>query len=178
MMNLTKKTLMLGLIAFSALTLYSCKAKKVVTKSNPPTVLTPTQTEEKKAEPTPEKKEEVKPTPVEKPNFNIANVQFEFNSFVLKTASLPILDRAVTEMKKAPNTKFILNGHSSAEGSASHNLSLSVDRANAVKSYFVNAGLSAANFKIVGHGDKQPISSNATEAGRVLNRRTDIQVDN
>ena len=81
-------------------------------------------------------------------------------------------------MKKAPNTKFILNGHSSAEGSKSHNLSLSVDRANAVKSYFVNAGLAVNNFKIVGDGDKNPISSNATEAGRMLNRRTEIQVEN
>lgn len=178
MMNLTKKILLLSLIGLSTSALYSCKAKKVIAKPNPAPVSTPVPTEEKKVEPTPVKKEEEKPTPVEKPNFNLDKVQFEFNSFVLRTASLPILDMAVTEMKKAPNTKFILNGHSSAEGSASHNLSLSVDRANAVKSYFVNAGLDAANFKIVGHGDKQPISNNATEEGRMLNRRTEIQVEN
>lgn len=175
-MNLTKKTLLFSAIGLSTFTLYSCKAKKVAVK--PVAQITaPVPVEEKKVEPTPVKKEEEEPAPVEKPNFNLANVQFEFNSFVLKTASLPILDQAIVEMKKAPNTKFILNGHSSAEGSASHNLSLSVDRANAVKSYFVNAGLAANNFKIVGHGDKNPISSNATEAGRMLNRRTEIQVD-
>lgn len=175
-MNLMKKIFVLSLISFSISALYSCKAKKVVAKAPPDPVSAPAP-QEKKIEPTPVQKEEEKPAPVEKPNFNLENVQFEFNSFVLKTASLPILDRAVAEMKKAPNTKFILNGHSSAEGSGSHNLSLSVDRANAVKSYFVNAGLSAANFKIVGHGDKNPISSNTTEAGRMLNRRTEIQVD-
>lgn len=177
-MNLTKKTLFASLIGLSTLAMYSCKAKKVVAKPAPAPVSKPVQTEEKKVEPVPEKKEEEKPIPVEKPNFNLTNVQFEFNSFVLKTASLPILDRAITEMKKAPNTQFILNGHSSAEGSEAHNLSLSVDRANAVKSYFVNAGFNADNFKIVGHGDKKPISSNATEAGRILNRRTEIQVVN
>ncbi|MES2419275.1 MAG: OmpA family protein [Bacteroidota bacterium] len=173
-MNVTKKILLMSFIGLSTLALYSCKAKKAVVKT-PPQVSKPTPVEEKVA-PEPEKKEEEKPAPVEKPNFDIANIQFEFNSFVLKTASLPILDRAVAEMKKAPDTKFTLNGHSSAEGSASHNLSLSVDRANAVKSYFVNAGLDADNFKIVGHGDKEPISSNATEAGRMLNRRTEIEV--
>ena len=165
------------LIGFSTLAMYSCKAKKLVVKPVPAPVAKPAPVEEKKVEAAPVKEVE-KPAPVEKPNFDLANIQFEFNSFVLKTASLPILDKAVTEMKKAPNTKFILNGHSSAEGSAAHNMSLSVDRANAVKSYFVNAGISDSNFTIVGHGDKEPVSSNATEAGRMLNRRTEIQVRN
>lgn len=176
-MKLTKRLLFTMLIGFLTVTMYSCKAKKVVAKPAPAPVATPAPVQEKKPEPVPAKEVE-KPAPVEKPNFDLANIQFEFNSFVLKTASIPILDKAVTEMKKAPNTKFILNGHSSAEGSASHNMSLSVDRANAVKSYFVNAGISDSNFTIVGHGDKQPVSSNATEAGRMLNRRTEIQVAN
>ncbi len=177
-MNLMKKILFLSLVGLSTFALHSCKAKKVVVKAPPAPISTPAPTEEKKVEPAPVQKEEEKSVPVEKPNFNLANVQFEFNSFVLKTASLPILDKAVSEMKKAPDTKFVLNGHSSAEGSESHNLSLSVDRANAVKSYFVNAGLNAANFKIVGYGDKNPVSSNTSEAGRMLNRRTEIQVVN
>lgn len=176
-MNFTKRLLLMMLIGFTTVAMYSCKAKKVIAKPAPAPVAKQTPVETKKPAPAPEKEVE-KPAPVEKPNFDLANIQFEFNSFVLKTASLPILDKAVTEMKKAPNTKFILNGHSSAEGSAAHNMSLSVDRANAVKSYFVNAGISDANFTIVGHGDKQPVSSNATEAGRMLNRRTEIQVAN
>lgn len=174
-MNLTKKILFVSLVGLSTSAMYSCKAKKPLVKTPTP-VSKPAPVEEKK-EPEPVKKEET-PAPVEKLNFNLVNVQFEFNSFVLKTASLPILDKAITEMKKMPGTKFVLNGHSSAEGSESHNLSLSVDRANAVKSYFVNAGLNGSDFKIVGHGDKDPISSNATEEGRKLNRRTEIQVAN
>lgn len=181
MMNLTKNLFVAGLISLSALALSSCKAKKAVVKT-PPTVAKTAPVEEKRTETEPDqvtvRKTEEKPVPVEKPNFNLANIQFEFNSSVLKTASLPLLDLAVAEMKKAPNTRFILNGHSSAEGSAAHNLKLSIDRANAVKSYFVNAGLYAANFRVVGHGDKKPVGSNTTEAGRMLNRRTEIQVEN
>jgi OOP family OmpA-OmpF porin len=55
-------------------------------------------------------------------------------------------------------------------------MQLSVDRANAVKSYFINAGLNGNNFTVVGHGDKNPISSNDSEEGRILNRRTEIKV--
>lgn len=176
-MKLTKNLFFITVISFATLSFYSCKTKKLVVKPMPTAVEQPAPpVEEKKPEPVPEKAEEV--VAVEKPNFNLDNIQFEFNSFVLKTSSFAILDKAVAEMKKAPDTKFVLNGHSSAEGSPEHNMSLSIDRANAVKSYFINAGLKASMFNIVGHGEKEPISSNATEAGRMLNRRTEIKIQN
>jgi OOP family OmpA-OmpF porin len=173
-MNITKNLLFTTLIALGTLTMYSCKTKKLVAKPAPAPVEKPKPpVEEKKPAPEPEPE---KPEPIEKPNFNLDNIQFEFNSFVLKTSSFPILDKAVMEMKKSPDTKFVLNGYSSAEGTPDHNMSLSIDRANAVKSYFVNAGLKGENFTIVGHGDKDPISANTTEEGRILNRRTEIKV--
>ncbi|MBB6236458.1 OOP family OmpA-OmpF porin [Pedobacter sp. AK013] len=176
-MNITKNLLFTTLLALFTLTMYSCKTKKLVAKPAPaPVEKAAPPIEEKKPAPAPEKEEA--PAPAEKPNFNLDNIQFEFNSFVLKTSSFSILDKAVTEMKKSPNTKFILNGHSSAEGTPEHNMQLSVDRANAVKSYFINAGLNGNNFTVVGHGEKEPISSNASEEGRILNRRTEIKVQN
>lgn len=176
-MNITKNLLFSTLLALFTLTMYSCKTKKLVAKPAPAPVEKPAPpVEEKKPAPAPEKEEA--PAPAEKPNFNLDNIQFEFNSYVLKTASFSILDKAVAEMKKSPNTKFILNGYSSAEGTPEHNLSLSVDRANSVKSYFVNAGLKGDNFTIVGHGDKNPVSTNNNEEGRMLNRRTEIKVQN
>jgi len=140
-MNSIKNYLFSALIGLSVITMYSCKAKKMVTKPDPAPVAKPAApVEEEKSEPAP-KKEAEQPAPVEQPNFNLDNIQFEFNSSVLKTSSFSILDKAVVEMKKSPETKFVLNGYSSAEGTPDHNLSLSVDRANSVKSYFVNAGL-------------------------------------
>lgn len=172
-----KNILFTTLLALSTLTFYSCKTKKLAAKPAPAPVAKPAPpAEEKKPEPVPEK--EAESAPSDKPNFNLDNIQFEFNSFVLKTSSFAILDKAVAEMKKSPTTKFILHGHSSAEGTPEHNMSLSVDRANSVKSYFVNAGLNGDNFTIVGHGEKEPISTNNNEEGRTLNRRTEIRVQN
>jgi len=176
-MNITKNLLFTTLLALFTLTMYSCKTKKLVAKPAPAPVEKPAPpVEEKKPAPAPEKEEA--PAPVEKPNFNLDNIQFEFNSFVLKTSSFAILDKAVAEMKKSPTTKFVLNGHSSAEGTPDHNMQLSIDRANAVKSYFINAGLNGSNFTVVGHGEKEPISSNDSEEGRMVNRRTEIKVQN
>jgi len=174
-MNITKNLLFTTLLALFTLTMYSCKTKKLVAKPAPAPVEKPAPpVEEKKPVPAPEKEEA--PAPAEKPNFNLDNIQFEFNSFVLKTSSFAILDNAVAEMKKSPTTKFVLNGHSSAEGTPDHNMQLSIDRANAVKSYFINAGLNGSNFTVVGHGEKEPISSNDSEEGRMVNRRTEIKV--
>ncbi|RDC55547.1 OmpA family protein [Pedobacter chinensis] len=177
-MNMIKNFFLTAIIVAFTLTIYSCKTKKLVAKPDPAPISKPTPpVEEKKPTPQPQEEPE-KPAPAEKPNFNLDNIQFEFNSFVLKTSSFAILDKAVAEMKKSPDTKFVLHGHSSSEGTPEHNMSLSIDRANAVKSYFVNAGLNGAKFTIVGHGEKEPITTNANEEGRAVNRRTEIKVQN
>lgn len=169
--------LVLAAIALLSISLQACKTKKLVTKPAPQVeVVKPVQVE---MAPPPQKAPETKAEAPseEKINYNFSNVQFEFNSGVLKTASFSILDEAAREMKKDLSVKFIIHGHSSAEGTPEHNMSLSVDRANSVKSYLVNAGINAANLSIKGHGAADPMTSNDTEAGKVLNRRVEIKIN-
>jgi OOP family OmpA-OmpF porin len=109
-----------------------------------------------------------------KPSFNYKNILFEFNSSVLKTSSYSVLDDIAREMKKFPSMNFYLNGHSSAEGSDKRNITLSIDRATAVKSYLVTAGINSSNLEARGFGESMPLRSNDTEAGRQLNRRVEI----
>jgi OOP family OmpA-OmpF porin len=54
-------------------------------------------------------------------------------------------------------------------------MTLSVDRATAVKSYLVTAGISASNLVTKGFGESKPLTSNDTESGRQLNRRVEIR---
>ncbi|AMR32037.1 hypothetical protein A0256_11705 [Mucilaginibacter sp. PAMC 26640] len=158
----------------SALFLFpACKAKKAVVAPPAPVAQVP--------KPAPVV-ETPKPAPVEAPapapippNYNFANIQFEFNSGILKTASYPALDRAVAEMKKDPSVKFMLNGNSSAEGTDEHNMQLSVERATSVKLYLTNSGISGENLTVKGWGESKPIADNKTEPGRVLNRRVEIK---
>lgn len=79
-------------------------------------------------------------------------------------------------MKKDPSVKFVLNGNSSAEGSEAHNMSLSVERANSVKTYLVNTGVSTDVLAVKGYGESKPISPNTDEASRALNRRVEIKL--
>ncbi|QHS54124.1 OmpA family protein [Mucilaginibacter sp. 14171R-50] len=142
----------------------------VAPASNTPT--TPPPAQEKPA-PAPEKPAPA-PAPAP-PDYNFSNIQFEFNSGILKTDAYPILDKAAAEMKKDQSVKFVLNGNSSAEGTEEHNMALSVERANAVKTYLVNTGVNGANLEVKGYGESKPITSNATEEGRALNRRVEIK---
>jgi outer membrane protein OmpA-like peptidoglycan-associated protein len=107
---------------------------------------------------------------------NYKNIQFEFNSSVLKTSSYAVLDAISQQMKKRPSAKFQLDGHSSAEGSDQRNMMLSVDRANAVKSYLVNNGIKNVNLLTKGYGEAKPIVANTSEANKALNRRVEIKV--
>src|SRR5690606_12767218 len=113
---------------------------------------------------------------VEKPNFNFKNILFEFDSSVLKTESYRVLDNIVREMQKDQSAKFIINGHSSVDGTADYNQSPSEDTANAVKLYIDNAGVPCQNLSARGFGDSKPIASTDTESGREQNRRVEIAV--
>ncbi|MBD1423840.1 OmpA family protein [Sphingobacterium chuzhouense] len=102
-------------------------------------------------------------------------IQFEFDSSVLKTESYSTLDKLAKELRDN-NSSVNLDGYASAEGSEAYNLNLSNDRANAVKQYLVNAGVSASSVTATGYGEDNPVASNATEEGRIQNRRVEIKV--
>jgi OOP family OmpA-OmpF porin len=165
-----------ALIVAAIAVLPACKAKKVVQQTPvaevppPPPPAPPVQTAPAPVPPPPPPA-----PPVAKPDYNFSNIQFEFNSGILKTASYPIMDKAAAAMKKDPSVKFMLNGNASAEGTAEHNMSLSVERATAVKAYLVNTGVSADNLEVKGYGESKPIADNTTEEGRTLNRRVEIK---
>lgn len=135
--------------------------------------------QEPEATPEPAKPAEApKPAPVaEKPDYStFKNILFEHDSHVLKTDSYEILDQIAREILKDPNGKFTVNGHASIEGGAQYNMSLSIDRANAVKIYLVNSGIRAENLTTEGFGATRPVASNDNETGRAKNRRVEVKV--
>lgn len=176
-MKFTDPKLVPIIILLAFFSLQACKPKKIVQKSSPVT---------EAAKPTPpaapvySKPAEVtkSPSPVKQPPFDInkAKIQFEFDSSILRTDSYPILDQIATEIKMNPSVKYALKGYASAEGTKEHNMVLSLDRANSVKTYLVNAGISSNNISAKGFGTRNPVADNTTDAGRILNRRVEVKV--
>jgi len=102
-------------------------------------------------------------------------IQFEFNSSVLRTSAYSVLDGLGSSLKANTSAVVQLDGHASAEGTEEYNMTLSRDRANSVKTYMVNAGISSNRIATTAYGESRPIASNATEAGRSQNRRVEIK---
>ncbi|SDM17950.1 OmpA-OmpF porin, OOP family [Daejeonella rubra] len=105
----------------------------------------------------------------------VVPIQFEFNSSVLKTSAYSTLDKLSSDLKANSSAMVQLDGHASAEGTEEYNMSLSRDRANSVKTYLVNSGIAASRVAVTAYGESRPVASNATEAGRVENRRVEIK---
>jgi OOP family OmpA-OmpF porin len=106
---------------------------------------------------------------------DVDNIQFEFNSSVLATSSYATLDKISASLRADAALRLQLDGHASEEGTEAYNLQLSLDRANAVKTYLVNSGVDAKSIITKGYGESRPIASNATEAGRLANRRVEFR---
>jgi OOP family OmpA-OmpF porin len=102
-----------------------------------------------------------------------SNIQFEFDSSVLKTSSYPVLDATSADLR-ANSSTVTLAGYASSEGTAAHNMRLSKDRANSVKTYLVNSGVDAKRLKVKAFGETHPIADNSTEEGRIQNRRVEF----
>jgi outer membrane protein OmpA-like peptidoglycan-associated protein len=105
-----------------------------------------------------------------------SNLQFETGKAVIKESSYASLDELAALMKKKPNFKLQIDGHTDNVGSASLNKTLSEKRANAAKSYLESKGVDLGRITAKGHGMSKPIAPNNTPEGRAKNRRVEFLI--
>jgi outer membrane protein OmpA-like peptidoglycan-associated protein len=107
----------------------------------------------------------------------LRGVYFDFNKSTLKPESYPVLDEAAKILKENPTIRVEIQGHTDSVGSASYNQTLSEARAATVVNYFVMTHqIDPRRLLPRGYGETMPIASNASEAGRSLNRRVEFVI--
>jgi outer membrane protein OmpA-like peptidoglycan-associated protein len=84
------------------------------------------------------------------------------------------LDQFAQGLNSQPNTEVRIVGHTDSTGSDAVNNPLSVNRADSARDYLVSRGVDGRRIATEGHGAKQPLADNSTEAGRAKNRRIEI----
>ncbi len=115
------------------------------------------------------------PKEVERFTGIIKGINFEWDSDVLTRSSFPILNEAGTILKKFVEVRVEIQGHASQEGDDAHNLDLSQRRAESVRRYLVNQGITDDRLTAVGFGETKPIFPD-TDAERPKNRRVEFHV--
>ena len=86
------------------------------------------------------------------------------------------LEQFLSVVTRHPEAKILIESYTDSSGGARRNRQLSQLRADKVKEYFITQGIDPARIKAIGLGEKDPITSNATLAGRNINRRIEIEL--
>ena len=103
-------------------------------------------------------------------------VNFDFDKSDIRKEDLPDLEKAAAFVKKYPDSKVSVEGHTDSRGTDKYNLKLSQRRADAVKKYLVSKGEKADRITAEGKGEAYPIADNKTEKGRFENRRVEVLI--
>jgi outer membrane protein OmpA-like peptidoglycan-associated protein len=89
----------------------------------------------------------------------------------LKPEARQHMGRLIQFVKSRPNAPILIQGYTDSTGAPAANKKLSLQRAQAVRTALVAAGVNAARMSTKGMGDADPVASNSTSDGRAMNRR-------
>jgi outer membrane protein OmpA-like peptidoglycan-associated protein len=106
-----------------------------------------------------------------------SGILFDFDSSVLLAEAKANLDEFARVLgDRADDYELLVAGHTDSVGSEAYNQGLSERRAGAAASYLMGLGIPPSRVKTVGLGEVEPVSDNATEAGRQENRRVEVAI--
>lgn len=77
-------------------------------------------------------------------------------------------------LRAEPGVRVKIDGHTDSRASDAYNQDLSERRAATVRDTLDAMGVTDARFRVLGHGEKLPVATNATPAGRQRNRRVEV----
>ncbi len=104
-------------------------------------------------------------------------IQFDLDQATIKPESYGLLDEVTAVFVENPQIKKVdVVGHTSSEGDATYNKTLSQKRARAVVEYLTSHGIAQGRLASKGMGKDQPIADNNREPGRERNRRVEFLI--
>jgi OmpA-OmpF porin, OOP family len=109
-------------------------------------------------------------------SYRLDNVHFDTDKASLRPDSYTQLNELLEYLQRHPSVNIEIAGHTDNTGAAAHNLQLSRDRANTIRDFLLKKGIKASRVLAKGYGDGVPVADNATDAGRQLNRRTEVKI--
>ena len=101
---------------------------------------------------------------------------FSLESYALQPATRDNLTQLAGTLKKYDDTNILIEGHTDSSGEDAYNQTLSEKRAKQVENFLVTQAVKESRITTKGYGEKQPLGSNDTEAGKQSNRRVEVAI--
>lgn len=108
--------------------------------------------------------------------FESEDVYFEYDQYTLTPAAQELLQQKAAFLRKHPEVRVTIEGHCDERGSTDYNLGLGQRRADSVKSYLANLGISGRRLATVSYGEEQPAVPGHTEEAWAKNRRAHLVI--
>jgi outer membrane protein OmpA-like peptidoglycan-associated protein len=102
------------------------------------------------------------------------DVLFRTDSAELRPGAIEKLRPLAGYLRANGGVRVAIIGHTDSRGSDAHNQALSERRAASVRDAFDEMDVTRARFRVEGHGEREPVATNATAAGMRLNRRVEV----
>jgi outer membrane protein OmpA-like peptidoglycan-associated protein len=101
---------------------------------------------------------------------------FDFDSDRVRQEAATNLRNLASSLGEYPNTELLIVGHTDSDGTDSYNWTLSERRATSAANYLASQGVARTRLRTAGRGETEPVTSNATDAGRQQNRRVEVAI--
>lgn len=108
----------------------------------------------------------------------LTDVVFEYDKADLKPGAERGIERLSDFLQQNPERQVLIEGFTDSRGSEQYNQQLSERRSKAAAQALIADGVASDRIATRGHGEKYPIATNDTDAGRQKNRRVEITVLN
>lgn len=112
--------------------------------------------------------------PQDRERFAANTVYFELDSAAVKPSEQSKLEGVASYFKSNPAGDLLIEGHCDERGTEGYNLTLGDRRANALREYLVNLGVSPDRIHTVSFGEAKPAVVGTDESAYSKNRRGDF----
>lgn len=108
--------------------------------------------------------------------FEAQDVYFDYDKSTLRSDAQAVLQGKAAYMQANPAISVVIEGHCDERGTNEYNLALGDRRAQSVKRYLLDLGISAARMTTISYGEERPVDVAHTEEAWAKNRRAHVKV--
>ncbi len=102
---------------------------------------------------------------------------FDYDDYSLKSKHQNQLQILLDSLEKYDDYSITISGHTDADGSDEYNKTLSQNRTNSVKDYFIEHNIPSDKISTASLGEKKPVANNSSLSGKQQNRRVEVTIN-